>query len=181
MRYTLSNGYDRQIKQRVEKGTLFVVPLTLLAIVGLAALTSNTTSGPGLGSPSSGVGGTSSVTRTFNIGKDQLANASTMGAQGSTSSARSTTTKATSSTGSSSSSATLPSTSQTAGALQSTPTPTTSTGGTTTPTPTVTNPLPSGGATDPSDCVCEVLAPVVEPVTAPLTNVVDPVTSSLGL
>ncbi len=64
-RYTLRGGYDRLIKKKVEKGTLFAVPLAILAIVGIAALTSNTTSGPGIGSSSKGTSGQSTVTRTF--------------------------------------------------------------------------------------------------------------------
>jgi hypothetical protein len=64
-RYTVRGGYDRLLKKKVEKGTLFAVPLAVLAIVGLAALTSNTTRGPGIGSGSSGDSGQATVTKTF--------------------------------------------------------------------------------------------------------------------
>ena len=65
MRYTLRHGYDRQIKRKFERISLFAVPFAVLAIVGVAALTSNTTSGPGVGSPSDGTGGHSTVAKTF--------------------------------------------------------------------------------------------------------------------
>jgi hypothetical protein len=53
-RYTLSNGYDRLLKKRIEKVAIFAVPAAVLLIVGAAAFTSRTFHGPGIGSGGKG-------------------------------------------------------------------------------------------------------------------------------
>jgi hypothetical protein len=65
VRYTLENGYDSQFKQRVERGALYALPIAIVGIVGFASLTSNSTTGGGVGSPSQGRGGNGAVATTW--------------------------------------------------------------------------------------------------------------------
>ena len=159
-RYTLSGGYDKLIKKKVEKGTLFAVPLAVLAIVGLAALTSNTTTGPGVGSGSKGNSGQATVTKTF---QPTAANDQTTAASGSTES----TATGTSTQGSSGTSL-APTRSSTSSSVQPSSTTTQSTSGT------------SSAGTE-NKCICQQIQQAITPVTNPLHDVVNNTSPSLGL
>jgi hypothetical protein len=65
MKYTLENGYDSQLKQRLERGALYALPLAIVGMVGFASLTSNSSTGGGVGSPSKGTGGKGAVATTW--------------------------------------------------------------------------------------------------------------------
>jgi hypothetical protein len=65
MIYTLEKGYDSELKKRVEKSALYALPLAIVGIVAFASLTSNSTTGGGIGSPSKGTGGNGSVATTW--------------------------------------------------------------------------------------------------------------------
>ena len=43
MIYTLKAGYDRQLKQRVERTAAYGLPLAIIGVIGIASLTSNVT------------------------------------------------------------------------------------------------------------------------------------------
>jgi hypothetical protein len=182
-RYTVRGGYDRLIKKKVEKGTLFAVPVAIMTIVGFAALTSNTTTGPGVGSPSKGAGsGQSTVTKTFkttaNDQPDKNSTGTATGAQGTGDSLAQGGSSASSASGASGINARSiqPSSSSgsTVSSLPVSPTSGTTGGGT---------PSGSGGGGTPSqDCLCQALSPVtsvVQPVLQTVQDTTAPLTSTL--
>lgn len=172
--YTVQSGYDRGVKKKVERGTLFAVPLTVLAIIGISALSSSTTIFPGGGNEgiSSGTGGTPSVAKEFKStsgqGSDPATGDGSQSAGGSQSS-QGVSTQRTASASSPTSSGGSTGSGGTAGAIQ----PSAPSGGGSTP--------PSGGSGGGGgDCACQALQPVtaiVEPVLQPVTQALP----SLGL
>jgi hypothetical protein len=193
-RYTVRGGYDRLIKKKVEKGTLFAVPIAIMAIVGLAALTSHSTSGPGIGSASKGTSGQSTVTKTFAATANNQPNGSSADPNGSTSG----TANAAGGAGTAAQGGSVRTTGTTSGSQArsiqpsgsggstgiSAPTGTTSGGGGSVPSGSGGGGTTSGGGggTAPQSCLCQALSPVtstVQPVLQTAQNTTAPVTSSL--
>jgi hypothetical protein len=152
MKYTATGGYDREVKKKVEIGSIIAIPLTILAIVGLAALTSNTTTGPGIGNGSTGTSGNPTVTKTFNEGSDSQLSGSV--SKNASNGGSSSTTTATQPQRTSSTQSTVSSTSGTSGSTSSSGS--SGSGGTTT----------GGNTTDnDEDCPCQAVQQTISPIT----------------
>jgi hypothetical protein len=77
-RYTLSNGYDKLMKQRLERAAIYAVPAAVLLIVGVASFTSNTFQGPGVGSQGTD---TSKTVQTGNNSASNMQNTANHGSE----------------------------------------------------------------------------------------------------